>query len=280
MPWRKSGRGPEGCDSISVGCSVGVVLTSADLGPENAGLLASEAWFEEVVWALGPGCCVGVVFAAGEAFVLAGASGATGPSAAGRTGCEAAAAGAANLMLSVGFHVLSLGRLVPGEVWREEAGGDCFGGLGALEPAGTKRPLAAKRADVEKWAIGAFAARCAARESMLCQDYTRVREMILVVGKMRVELCDSPSLVVGKVRLKTVQNNNGSDDRSGRNGKVLKARLSRRLQSTDDFIQHQGQLSQLHTTKSKNALIFFMQPWECLSTLGRDLRPQQNHGRP
>ena len=140
-------------------------------------------------------------------------------------GCEAAAAGAANLMLSVGFHVLSWPRLVPGEVWREEAGGDCFGGLGALEPAGTKRPLAAKRAEVEKWAIGAFAARCAARESMLCRGYARICKLSLGVGRMRVELCDSPSLVVGRARLKTVQKNNGSDDRSGRNGKVLKARF-------------------------------------------------------
>ena len=116
------------------------------------------------------------MFAVEEAVVLAEASGATGPSAAGRMGCEAAAAGAANLMLSVGFHVLSLGRLVPGEVWRAEvAGGDCFAGLGADLTAGLKRlGLAAKRAEeVEKRAIGVFAARCAARESILCRGYAR-----------------------------------------------------------------------------------------------------------
>jgi hypothetical protein len=47
--------------------------------------------------------------------------------------------------------------------------------LGEAEPAGTKRlGLAAKRAEVEKWAIGAFAARCAARESILCRGYARM----------------------------------------------------------------------------------------------------------
>jgi hypothetical protein len=160
-------------------------------------------------------------------------------------GCEAAAAGAANLMLSVGFHVLSWFRLVPGEVWRAEgAGADFFTGLGAAEPAGTKRlDLAAKRVEVEKWAIGAFAARCAARESIVSRGYARICEVSLVVERIRAACATRRVLLFGKVRLGRYKIMLELTRQKWKERESLESSTCRHLASTDDGIRHQGQVS-------------------------------------